>query len=106
MPVPLETTQQGIDIHQDDTDQRDTIYNQNCTQIQGIKDALDNLMPLVPLIEPLQQIVKREYEQAVVSKRMVKIGKTLGFIASVVTAIGIIFGAAWIMIEAIIRIKE
>ena len=59
-----------------------------------------------PLITPMQNIVKRENDQQAASRWMVRIGRTIGFVAVVLTSIGVIFGAAWGIIELIIRLRK
>lgn len=72
----------------------------------SVSDRLELLMPLVALIDPLKEIVSREQEQKTVSKWMVKLGKFIGFLAMVVSSIGVIFGAAWLVIKVIVEIKK
>jgi len=71
-----------------------------------VADKIDLLMPLVTLIEPLQNIVKRQEEQEAAGKWMKRLGKFIGFIAMIIGAMGVIIGAAYGMIKAIIFFKE
>jgi len=106
-PISRETA------HQQDTDSFQVLQealHAHC-QDQKITDAavakkIDMLMPLADLISPLQTIVKREEEQKAASKWMIRIGKGIGFLAIVVTSVATIFGAAWFIIEAVVKAKQ
>lgn len=71
-----------------------------------VADKIEKLMPLTDLIPILQKIAQRDAEQAAAGKWAIKIGKVIGFIAVVVSSLGVIFWAAYNMIEAIIKTKQ
>ena len=72
-------------------------------QKEGLQ--FEQLKPLIELIPTIKEIIERENEQKAVSRWMVRIGKLLGFMAGVVTALGIIAGAAALVIKAMFFIK-
>lgn len=83
-----------------------TKLDKNQTDNKDIKDKLDDLMPIVDFIPIIKEIVERENEQKAVSKWMIRIGRLLGFLAAAITAVGIIIGAAAMVIKAIVDIKS
>jgi hypothetical protein len=73
---------------------------------ESVGKKIDSLLPLVDLIPVLNCIVQKENDNKAVSKYAVKIGRGIGFVAVVVSSIGVIIGAAWVIISAIIDIKK
>lgn len=71
-------------------------------------DKLDSLIPLVdliPVIPTVKDIIERENEQKAVSQWMTRVGKFLGVLAGIITAVGIIASAVLLVIKSMFFLK-